>query len=365
MPLATAPTAAAPDTPAAVDALAASAPQSVDQAVRVDPAFVLSKIETWVVGFQRLLPNIVVALVLFAITAGIAWGVERSFRAWANKHDRSNLGAVLGSFVKWVILLVGGLLALTIVIPSLNPGDLIAGLGIGSVAIGFAFKDILQNWLAGLLILIQRPFGVGDQIVVNGYEGTVEWIETRATIIAMYDGRRVIIPNADVYSHAVTVNTARPTRRSQYDVGIGYGDDIEAARRAILTAIGEVAGIEADPAPEVLVWDLAGSSVNLRVRWWTKSKRTNVVHVQAAVLEAIKRALDGLGIDMPFPTQVVLFHDQTEETDGVRGTQREGWPRRPDSPPPRPARRIGGAGDPGTPSDPLPSTRRAEDAPAR
>lgn len=333
-------TSAAPSDPAAVDALAAAAPQTVDQAVRVDPAFVLSKIETWVVGFQRLLPNIVVAIVLFAAVFAVAWGVERSFRAWSDRHDRSNLGAVLGSFVKWLILLVGGLLALTIVIPSLNPGDLIAGLGIGSVAIGFAFKDILQNWLAGLLILIQRPFGVGDQIVVNGYEGTVEWIETRATIIAMYDGRRVIIPNADVYSHAVTVNTARPTRRSQYDVGIGYGDDIEAARSAIVEALGTVAGIEADPKPEVLVWELAGSSVNLRVRWWTQSKRTNVVHVQAAVLEAMKKTLDKAGIDMPYPTQVVLHHDQTEETDGRRGQQREGWPRQPGAEPPRPARDV-------------------------
>ncbi|MBB3950069.1 mechanosensitive ion channel family protein [Aureimonas jatrophae] len=334
-----APPAATAD-PAAVDALAATAPQTVDQAVRVDPAFVLSKIETWVVGFQRLLPNIVVAVLLFAVAFGVAWGVERAFRRWADQHERSNLGAVLGSFVKWIIILFGGLLALTIVIPSLNPGDLIAGLGIGSVAIGFAFKDILQNWLAGLLILIQRPFGVGDQIVVNGYEGTVEWIETRATIIAMYDGRRVIIPNANVYSNAVTVNTARPTRRSQYDVGIGYGDDIDGARRAMLEAIAKVPGLEAEPAPEVLVWDLAGSAVNLRVRWWTQSKRTNVVHVQAAVLEAIKAALDSVGIDMPYPTQVVLFHDQTEETDGVRGEQREGWPRRPGREPPRPVRLV-------------------------
>jgi small-conductance mechanosensitive channel len=331
-------TPAAPSGPAAVDALAAAAPKTVDQAVRVDPAFVLSKIETWVVGFQRLLPNILVALVLFAVAFGIAWAVERSFRRWADKHDRSNLGAVLGSFLKWVILLIGGLLSLTLVIPSLNPGDLIAGLGIGSVAIGFAFKDILQNWLAGLLILIQRPFGVGDQIVVNGYEGTIEWIETRATIIAMYDGRRVIIPNADVYSHAVTVNTARPTRRSQYDVGIGYGDDVEAARAVILEALATVKGIEADPKPEVLVWDLAGSSVNLRVRWWTQSKRTNVVHVQAAVLEVIKTALDKAGIDIPFPTQVMLFHDQTEEIDGRRDNQREGWPKPPLGVGPGPAR---------------------------
>lgn len=214
----------------AADAIAANAPDTVEQAVRVDPAFVLSKIETWVVGFQQLLPNIVVAIVVFAVAFGIGWSIERSFRSWADKHERANLGAVLGSFLKWIVLLFGSLLALTIVIPSLNPGDLLAGLGIGSVAIGFAFKDILQNWLAGLLILIQRPFDVGDQIIVDGFEGTVEWIETRATIIILFDGRRVIIPNASVYSSSVTVNTARPLRRSQYDVGIGYGDNVEMAR---------------------------------------------------------------------------------------------------------------------------------------
>ena len=328
------------ETPGSVDQMAQTAPETVDQAVRLDPAFVLSKVETWVVGFQRLLPNIAVAIILFLVFIAVAWAVQRSFRVWAERHDRSNLGAVLGSFVKWMIILLGALLALTIVIPSLKPGDLLAGLGIGSVAIGFAFKDILQNWLAGLLILIQRPFTVGDQIVVNGYEGTVEWIETRATIIATYDGRRAIIPNADVYSNAVTVNTAHTLRRSQYDLGIGYGDDIGRARKIILTTMTDIAGVEAEPKPEVLVWDLAGSSVNLRLRWWTNSRRTDVVHTQAALLEAVKAALDGEGIDMPFPTQVMLLHDQTEETDGERGEQREGWPKRPGETPPKPARRA-------------------------
>ncbi|SEQ49451.1 Small-conductance mechanosensitive channel [Faunimonas pinastri] len=316
----------------------AAAPHTVGQAVNINPAFVLSKVETWVVGFQRLLPNIIVAVVLFAITFGVAWLIERAFRKWADQHDRANLGAVLGSLLKWIVVLFGLVLALTIVIPSLHPSDLVAGLGIGSVAIGFAFKDILQNWLAGLLILLQRPFSVGDQIVVNGFEGTVEWIETRATIIATYDGRRAIIPNSDVYSHSVVVNTARPTRRSQYDIGIGYGDDIEHARSVILEVLAKVDGVEAKPAPEVLVWDLASSTVNLRARWWTDSKRTDVVHTQARVLEGVKVALDGAGIDMAFPTQVMLFHDQTEETDGRRGKQREGWPRRPSGEQPQPAR---------------------------
>lgn len=318
----------------------ATAPETVEQAVEIDPAFALGKIEAWVVGFQKLLPNIVVALVLLALFWGIGWLVGRGFSAWAKRRGRDNLGEVLGSFLKWVVILLGILLALTIVIPSLKPGDLVAGLGIGSVAIGFAFKDILQNWLAGLLLLIRQPFEVGDQIIVNGYEGTVEWIETRATIITTYDRRRVIIPNADVYSNAVTVNTAHKLRRSQYDVGIGYGDDVETAREAILAALAETPGVEADPKSEVLVWDLAASTVNLRARWWTNSKRTDVVHTQAAALEAIKASLDKAGIDMPFDTQVLLFHDQTEELDGVRGRQREGWPKPAKGTLPRPARLV-------------------------
>jgi small conductance mechanosensitive channel len=166
------------------------------------------------------------------------------------------------------------------------------GLGIGSVAIGFAFKDILQNWLAGLLLLIRRPFRVGDEIVVNGYEGRVEWIETRATMIRTYDGRRAIIPNADVFTNAVTVNTAFDKRRSELEVGISFGDGIGEAREVILAALAGLDGLEPDPAPEVIPWELGGSAVILKVWWWTDSWRTSVVHAQAAAVEAVKLALD-------------------------------------------------------------------------
>jgi small conductance mechanosensitive channel len=326
--------------PEAVEALTQAAPDTAGEAVRIDPSFALAKIEAWVVGFQRMLPNLAVALVLLLMFAGIGWAVQRTLLGWGKQRDRENLGAVLGSFVKWVVIVIGLLVSLIIVIPTFKPGDLIAGLGIGSVAIGFAFKDILQNWLAGLLLLIRRPFRVGDEIVVNGYEGKVEWIETRATMIRTYDGRRAIIPNADVFTNAVIVNTAFKLRRSEYDVGIGYGDRIAEAREAILTALRDVEGVERDPSPEVLAWEIAESSVNLKVRWWSQSRRSDVVHVTAAVVEAVKGALDRAGIDMPFPTQVVLLHDQTEETDGLRGKQREGWPPRMDGPQPKPARLV-------------------------
>jgi small-conductance mechanosensitive channel len=230
---------------------------------------------------------------------------------------------------------MGFLVGATIVFPSISPANLLSTLGIGSIALGFAFKDILQNWLSGLLILYRRPFRRGDQIRSGEFEGTVEHIEARATLIRTYDGQRVVIPNADIYSRAVTVRTAFPIRRSDYEVGIGYGDDIEKARRVILGALEGVEGVVKDPAPDVVAWELDASSVNLKVRWWSDSKRSSVVQTRGRVIEAVKRALTEAGIDLPFPTRMVLFHDQTEATDGDRGRQREGWPAGRNPPAPR------------------------------
>ena len=309
--------------------------------VATDPSLFFDKLDLWLDGFVRLLPNIIVGLLLFCIFLFLAWAARAAFWRWAHRHDRDNLGDVLGGLIKWAIILVGVLLALTIVLPTLNPADLLAGLGIGSVAIGFAFKEILQNWLAGLLILLNRPFRIGDQIVVNGHEGTVERIETRSTDIRTYDGRKVLIPNAEVYTNAVIVNTAFHVIRSEYDVGIGYGDQLPAAKDVLLNAVAGVQGVQADPAPEVLPWELAASAVSVKVRWWTDSRRSDVVHVRARVIEAIKQACDENGIDLPYETVVQLWHDQTEEWDGIRGKQRAGWPPpHGEGEPPRPTREV-------------------------
>ena len=173
----------------------------------------------------------------------------------------------------------------------------------------------------------ERPFRIGDQIKYKGFEGTVEDIQTRATTIKTYDGRRVIIPNAELFTHAVTVNMAYDKRRLQYDVGIGYGDDIARARELMLEAMREVDGVLSDPGPEALVMDLAESSVNIWARWWVDPPRqADILDAQDKVLEAIKNKLSENGIDLPFPTRQILWHDQTEATDGDRKQQREGWP---------------------------------------
>ena len=277
-------------------------------------------------GFFLALPNMVAGL-LFLV---LAWFAGRFIERWVARlfghRDRIDLGALLGSIAFGVTLILALLISAAIVFPSVRPADVLGTLGIGSVAIGFAFKDILQNLLSGLLLLITRPYKRGDQIVVKGFEGTVEHIESRATLIKTYDGRRVIIPNADVYTSPVEVKTAFDVRREQYDVGIGYGDDIEAACAAFLAAVEAVDGVLADPKPDVLPWGLDASSVTIRVRWWAKSFRAEQVKVRARVVLALWKAARAHGIDLPYPTQVTLFHDQTESTDGDRARQREGWP---------------------------------------
>jgi small-conductance mechanosensitive channel len=213
------------------------------------------------------------------------------------------------------------------VIPTFQAGDLVQLLGISGVAIGFAFRDILQNFLSGILILLTEPFQIDDQIVFKDFEGTVENIETRATTIRTYDGRRIVIPNSELFTNSVTVNTAFDNRRLEYDVGIGYGDDIDLAKQLMLEAMHSVDEVLKDPAPDVLVMELAESTVNIRVRWWVHPpRRADNLISRDKVITAIKKKLVENGIDLPFPTQQILFHDQTEETDGNRSRQREGWP---------------------------------------
>jgi len=287
------------------------------------------KIQEMINGAISLLPNLVLALIVFAIFWFIARGIKSLVKRLTRRHRQArNLGLVLGRLSQGIVILIGLFIALSIVIPSFKAGDLVQLLGISGVAIGFAFRDILQNFLAGILILLTEPFQLDDQIVFKDFEGTVENIQTRATTIRTYDGRRIVIPNSELFTNSVTVNTAFENRRLEYDVGIGYGDNIDWAKQLMLEAIRSVEGVLKDPAPDVLVVELAESSVNIRARWWIKPPyRVDALDAQDKVITAIKQKLYvENGIDLPYPTRQILFHDQTEETDGDRTRQREGWP---------------------------------------
>ena len=306
-----------------------------DTLIDANFGLIWAAVDNLIDGFLAMLPLLAAGIVIFVLLLFTARGVrylaEKALRRSSNRSAAIAISRLL--YVAMVGLAV--LIAVTIAFPSMTPGRLISVLGIGGVAIGFAFKDIFQNLLAGVLILLRHPFRVGDEITTGEFTGTVEAIETRATFIRTYDGRRVIIPNGDVYTKPVTVISAYDMLRSEYDVGIGYGDDLAEAKMIALEAMKRVDGVLADPPPDVLVWELGESAKNIRIRWWTKPARSDVLRIRDAVLRDVAEAITGAGMDLPFPTQVVLFHDQTEETDGDRSRQREGWPAGKNPPKPR------------------------------
>lgn len=280
----------------------------------VNPQSIIEKLDTWLDGIIRALPNIVVGIAVLIAFVYISRWLGRLVKRILKNKGRDNFGDLLGSFTRYVVMIGGIALALTIMAPNLSPADLIAGMGVSSVAIGFAFQDILQNWLAGILILLRQPFEIGDQIIVNNYEGTVEKIKTRATIIKTYDGQRVVIPNNTVYNTSVVVKTAHEYIRSQYDIGLGYDEDYMKAMEILKQTIEKIDGVTSDKPVETLVWDQADSWLTIRVRWWTKSDRASVVHVWSKVILETQKAMNEEGIDLPFPTQVEIqnAHDLEE-----------------------------------------------------
>ncbi|TXD50123.1 mechanosensitive ion channel family protein [Polaribacter sp. IC073] len=274
--------------------------------IDVNTQSIIEKLDTWLDGFIKNIPNILIAILVFIAFIYIAKYAGRGIRKLLKKRGRENFGEILGSFSKWVFLLMGLMLSLTIMSPNLSPADLIAGLGVSSVAIGFAFKDILQNWLAGILILMRRPFEIGDQIVVNGFEGTVERIETRATIIKEYSGKRIVVPNSEIYTNSVKVITANDLIRSQYDIGLGYDQDRDKAMQILKETIENTVGVSKEKNVDILPWDQADSWLTIRVRWWTNSDRPDVVNTFSKVILNTQNAMDKAGIDLPFPTNIEI-----------------------------------------------------------
>src|SRR5687768_6435789 len=230
-------------------------------------------------------------------------------------HDdeisRRTLRIALGRIAHGVIAIVGLLVSVAAAFPGFTPGNLIGTLGIGGVAIGFAFKDIFENFLAGILILVTRPFNIGDQIIYGAYEGTVEEIHTRATYLKTYDGRRVVIPNAQLFTNSVTVNTAFGTRRLEYDFKVGTSEDVERVRRIIGDVLDTAEDVLPDPRADVVITGFDGITTTLRARWWSRSYIGDVLLAQNRVLTEAREALTLANIGLSAPAGQVVNREAT------------------------------------------------------
>lgn len=254
------------------------------------------------------LPELVIAILILVITWMFTRLIDRMLSPVIQRIKlRDSLIELFRKFANLIVWITGILIAGIIVVPGFSASSVLAALGLGSVAIGFAFKDIFENFLAGILILMREPFRLGDVIECNGYEGVVEKITIRDTHIRMGDTQRVVMPNATLFKEPVIVRTDLPHRRVSVICGIAYEVDIDVARRVILAAISDLPSIIKEMPIRVIAKEFGDSSVNLEIGWSAGSGPLDVLLSKDEIITAVKRALDDAGIEIPFPQRVITL----------------------------------------------------------
>jgi small-conductance mechanosensitive channel len=242
-----------------------------------------------IASLPRLVAAVLILVVAFIVARVLRWLVPRTLKR-ARGHE--SLRLAVSRLVSALAIATFALVAATVAVPSFTVGSLIQLLGVSGVVVGFAFKDIFQNFLAGILILVTEPFDIGDQIAVDTFEGTVEQITARATLICTYDRRRVVVPNADLFTKAVIVNTAFDQRRSEYDLTLPPEIDVERAQARLAEVLHDgIEGVSPDPRADVVLVKVDGTAATVRLRWWSPSRHTDFLIVQDRVLHAVRDAL--------------------------------------------------------------------------
>jgi len=258
--------------------------------------------------FVRSLPFVVVALFILALSAGAGWLTARSARKFLSGRIRAKLlrgvfagglGVIVFLAGTYIVLRVSGLtqLALTIV----------GGTGLVGLAVGIAFRDITENFLASIFLSIQRPFETGDLVEIVGVTGYVQQLNIRTTVLLTTDGNLVQVPNASVYKSTLQNYTATPNRRENFVVGIGYDDPIDEAQEVALKVLVDHPAVLKEPEPWVLADALGKATVNLRIYFWINGHEHSWLKVRSSVIRLVKRAFQQHGVSMPDEAREVVF----------------------------------------------------------
>ncbi|CAN5647529.1 hypothetical protein BH23PSE2_BH23PSE2_03020 [soil metagenome] len=257
-------------------------------------------------------------LLAAVIVVWLAWRIGRwlSRRAAFDRVSWRNpfVQDLARTTVRWVILLVGVLVALEIMNATALVGAVLGTAGILGVAIGFAFRDILENYIAGILMSLRQPFAPRDHVVIDGNEGFVVALNSRATILMTLDGNHLRLPNALVF-RSVTLNyTRNPSRRLQFEVGIGVEEDLVRAQAIGIEELERIDGVIPTPPPLAIISELGDSNVQLRFSAWVDQRTHEFRLVRSEAIRRVKLALEAEGMDMPEPIYRVQLSERTAET---------------------------------------------------
>lgn len=250
------------------------------------------------------IPNLVVAIIIFLATLWVSrLGANLVQAALKRRQANAEVTLLLTRISQWTIIVFGLIWALSQV--NFDVTGFVAGLGIVGFTVGFALQDIAQNFIAGILLLIQQPFSIGDSVEVNGYGGVVTNIEIRSTTVRTWDGLLVIIPNADVYGNPITNYSKIDQRRISLTVGVAYESDLQKVDETLQAVAAELPGVKQDPAPQVVFNELGDPAIRVTLYFWIDVSETSYFVALDAAVKRIKAVFEQEGIQIPLGMQQI------------------------------------------------------------
>jgi small conductance mechanosensitive channel len=251
-------------------------------------------------GFVRRLPYLLAALVAIVLTVVVARAVRRGVEGALRRTDAErHVRVVVGTLAFYVAIALGLVVALSL--GGVNLGVLVGSLGLATVALGFALQDIVSNFTAGIVLLLEHPFTEGDQIAIDEAEGEVEEIRIRATRLRAPDGQLVLVPNKLLFTNVLRNASATMRRRVEVRLEVPYGQDAARARELLLAAAAEAEGVSGDPEPRLLTQDLGQGARSLRLWFWVDSRNHDPLAVRSDLLDKAEQRLRAAGIELGLP----------------------------------------------------------------
>ncbi|MGQ7843321.1 mechanosensitive ion channel family protein [Granulosicoccus sp. 3-233] len=270
----------------------------------------LNTLGEMLLSFIEHLPFLAGAMLTLLLTWGLARLVTafgtRLLQSWSKRDSVKELIVRLLSIIVWVM---GLLLTAIVLFPGLTPSKALGGLGLVSIAVGLAFKDIFENFFAGILILWRFPFERGDYIECEGLVGKVERILVRMSYIRETNGELTVVPNSFLFKNPVTILTSEPSRRVMLTTGVAYDVDVGEAVEVITQAVNACETLTRDKPVQVFPKAFGSSSIDIEIAWWTESTPLGVRRSTGEVVTAVKSALDKAGIEIPFPYRTLTFKE--------------------------------------------------------
>ena len=268
------------------------------------------KFDSMLIGFVKILPLLGVAFFVIIFTWVLYLILTNLLsRSLSNSRIRKSLSELFVTLFKVIIWTSGILIAVTIIFPSLTAGKLLTALGLGSVAVGLAFKDIFENFFAGILIMLRKPMRIGDYIECEGIQGKVEIISIRETYLRQTDDQLVLVPNSFLFKNPLLILTDQELRRFDIVVGIAYDEDVSVAQSVIENAVSSLNIVNDEKPVEVYAREFNSSSIDFTVRWWAESTPLGMHQSKDQVVTTIKEALDKENIEIPYPYRTLTFKE--------------------------------------------------------